>query len=119
MKDISVARHDLHTVRTGFPCAPRRMSVAADKFLDFRDSHPPGAQSIKKIRLIGRAWGKHADEFFARDVALPAGKVKLNDVPAIVLVNFLDERAPGRDRAVIVDTRVSGDRNTVGADTGI
>ena len=119
MQEIAVARHDLDTVGARLTRAPRGMAVVLHEIVNLGDGHAAGAQSVEQIGLVGCAHGQHADEFLAREVALPAGKVELNDVAAIVFVNFRDERTPRRDRAVVVDARVPRHGDSVRADARI
>ena len=85
----------------------RALGEAVDELADLVDGHPLALEPVDRLRLVGRA--PALLELDAAEVALPAREGELDDVPAVVLVDALDELAPERDGLVAVDVRVVRD----------
>src|SRR5436189_15221 len=98
---VAVAAVDLDPVGTGLPRTAGRIREPLHQLLDLRDRHPFGGEPVNRLLLAGRAPALLVLD--AAEVALAARERELHDVPAVVLVDTLDELAPEWDRLVSVD----------------
>ena len=104
---IAVGAVQLHAVEARVARAPRPLGERGHDLGDVGDGHAVALEAVKRILLVRGALPFRVGQ--VRHVALPPAVTELQDVPTIVLVHGLAERAPEGDAIVMVDGGVVRD----------
>ena len=79
-------------IKPGIPRPSRTLRKRRDDFVDVGDGHAIAFESVQRILVVGRTLALRILQI--RDIALATAMTQLEDVPALVLVNRLTQRAP-------------------------